>query len=63
MQLAEHDTPVDADARVTGSEAAWVAALGPDTSRGGLEVGGDRGLADALLDALAEGTARASAAA
>src|SRR3954453_15028812 len=63
VQLAEYQTPVDADARVSGSEAAWVAALGPDASRGGLEISGDRGLAEALLDALGEGSARATAAA
>jgi hypothetical protein len=55
----------DADARVSGSERAWVAALGPDARRDGLRVSGDRRLAEALLDALSAGPAarRADAAA
>jgi DNA-binding HxlR family transcriptional regulator len=48
------------DARVTGSIDAWVRALSPESDRQGLEVKGDRGLAERLLDALAAGPARAA---
>jgi DNA-binding HxlR family transcriptional regulator len=52
-----------ADARVRGSQAAWVAALGPDRDRGGLEVTGDRRLVDALLHGLSATGLRDTAAA
>ena len=42
----------EADAHVSGTQEAWVEAFGPDGSRRGLHVEGDRALADALLDAL-----------
>ena len=38
-----------ADAVVTGSEEAWVSALGPDGAIGSLHVEGKRGLAEKLL--------------
>ena len=41
-----------ADAVVTGSEEAWVSALGPDGAIGSLTVDGKRALAEALLDGL-----------
>ena len=41
------------DARVSGPQKAWIEAFGPDASRAGLEIQGDRQLADALLDGLA----------
>jgi DNA-binding HxlR family transcriptional regulator len=50
-----------ADARVTGSMAAWVAALSPDHDRSGLQVTGERGLVDRLLDSLVASTRRAAA--
>ena len=56
------DAP-EADARVSGSQAAWVAALGPDRDRGGLDVTGDRRLVEALLDGLSAAGLRNSAAA
>ena len=40
------------DARVTGPEAAWIAALGPDADRSHLEITGDAGLAETLLEGL-----------
>jgi DNA-binding HxlR family transcriptional regulator len=40
------------DATVSGSVAAWVSALGPDSDQSGLSYSGDRGLADALLSGL-----------
>ena len=42
----------DADARVIGDEAAWVRALAPERDRGGLQISGNQGLAEALLDEL-----------
>jgi HxlR-like helix-turn-helix len=41
-----------ADARISGSIESWVRAFSPDGDRGGLEIHGDRRLADSLLDAL-----------
>jgi DNA-binding HxlR family transcriptional regulator len=41
------------DASVSGSDADWIAALGPDHDRRGLAITGDEGLANRLLDALA----------
>jgi DNA-binding HxlR family transcriptional regulator len=41
-----------ADACVSGPKEAWVRALSPDHDRGGLEITGNRGLADAMLDKL-----------
>lgn len=52
------ETPV---ATVAGSEAAWVAALGPDADRKALKVTGDPGVAGALLDGLAPPAAREAA--
>jgi DNA-binding HxlR family transcriptional regulator len=39
-----------ADATISGSQPAWLAALGPDGDRSGLEVSGDARMADAMLD-------------
>ncbi|HVE69400.1 MAG TPA: helix-turn-helix domain-containing protein [Solirubrobacteraceae bacterium] len=47
------EAPSDADARVAGTHRSWVAALGPDGDRSGLEVEGDSRLAEALLDGVA----------
>jgi len=49
------------DARVVGTEAAWVASLGPDGSRAELEIEGDHTLAEALLGGLTANAARISA--
>jgi len=45
----------DADARVSGPQKAWIAAFGPDASRRGPKLEGNRQLAEALLDELAQG--------
>jgi DNA-binding HxlR family transcriptional regulator len=63
VQLAERHDPGEADASASGPERAWVAALGPEASREGLEISGDRGLVDAMLDGLSDGSRRISAAA
>jgi DNA-binding HxlR family transcriptional regulator len=50
-----------ADAVVTGSNEAWVSALGPDGAVGSLDVSGKRGLAEALLSGFtAAATSRAA---
>lgn len=48
----------EADARISGPEAAWVAALGPEAERTGLTIQGDRAAAALMLDALAPLAAR-----
>jgi DNA-binding HxlR family transcriptional regulator len=50
--IAERSEP-GADARVTGTQTAWIAALSPAGDRDELEITGDRALAEQLLDALA----------
>ena len=55
--------PDDVDATVSGSLASWIAALGPESDREGLDVTGDRGLADALLAGFVDAAAAARAAA
>jgi DNA-binding HxlR family transcriptional regulator len=60
MTIEERAAP-EADARVSGPETAWVAALGPEADRGGLKLEGDQRLAQALLDALAPGAVRSAA--
>ena len=50
------------DARVSGTTAAWVAALGPEGNADGLEHSGSRTLADALLEGFT-GAVRAAVAA
>jgi DNA-binding HxlR family transcriptional regulator len=49
VEITERDAPAGAAARVQGSEAAWVRALGPDGSSNQLEFSGNRGLAEALI--------------
>jgi DNA-binding HxlR family transcriptional regulator len=56
-----HERPAsDAQATVSGSEAAWLAALGPDSDRGGLDISGDARLADAVLDSVGAQARRAA---
>ena len=40
------------DARVSGDQAAWIAALGPEASRRGLRISGDSALVEHVLDGL-----------
>ncbi len=51
VTLEERESP-DAEARVSGSERAWIAALGPGADRSGLRIEGDGALAAALLHGL-----------
>jgi DNA-binding HxlR family transcriptional regulator len=60
LEIEERSAP-DAEARISGPERAWIEALGVDGSRSGLEVAGDRHLAEALLDGLNAVTARVAA--
>lgn len=52
LTFSERSGP-EADCRISGDEAAWIAALGPDADRSGLEITGKSGPANTLLDALA----------
>ncbi|HEY3020712.1 MAG TPA: helix-turn-helix domain-containing protein [Solirubrobacteraceae bacterium] len=62
VTLREEAAP-GADATVKGPQSAWLAALGPDADRSGLEITGDSRRADALLDSLGAQARRAVSAA
>jgi DNA-binding HxlR family transcriptional regulator len=62
VEIEEREEP-NADARVSGSHKAWIAALGPDADRSGLNIEGDRSLAEALLDGVSAAAASNSRAA
>jgi DNA-binding HxlR family transcriptional regulator len=49
VQIEERSAP-EARARVSGSERSWIEALGPASARADLEIEGDRGIANAVLD-------------
>jgi DNA-binding HxlR family transcriptional regulator len=51
VSVQEREAP-SPDARVVGSPADWVRALCPDRDRRGLEISGNRGLAERLLEGL-----------
>jgi DNA-binding HxlR family transcriptional regulator len=64
VEITEHDqAEIEPDARVSGPVSAWVQALGPDPTTGGLSVEGQAALAEAVLDAFANAGARGAAAA
>jgi DNA-binding HxlR family transcriptional regulator len=58
ISLAE-SAASDAAATIAGSQNAWLAALGPDADRSGLEVTGDARMADAMLDCVSAQARRA----
>jgi hypothetical protein len=58
----EERTDPSADARVSGSQKAWVTAFSPNGSRSGLNIQGNKRLAEALLDGLSAAAANASSA-
>jgi hypothetical protein len=62
VEIEEREEP-EADARVSGPQSAWIAALGPKRDRSDLEVSGDRRLVETLLDGLSAVAARDTAAA
>ena len=51
MTIGERDAPGEAEARISGSERAWIEAFSPNGSRSGLTVEGDTTIADAVLEA------------
>ena len=53
----------DAAARIAGSEADWIEALGPSADRSSLQIAGNERLATCVLDGLSATTQRASRAA
>jgi DNA-binding HxlR family transcriptional regulator len=63
VEILERDAGDGAQARVAGTEQAWVRALGPDGDTSGLEVSGDEGLADGILSGLTALAVRRAAAA
>ena len=62
VEISEGAAGDGATATVTGSQDAWVRALGPDGSAEALEFSGNRGLADALLGAFTSAAAARRAA-
>ncbi len=60
VTYAERSAP-EADARISGPERAWVEAFSLDASRAELEIEGNRGLAERLLDFLAATAVRQAA--
>jgi DNA-binding HxlR family transcriptional regulator len=62
VEIEEREEP-KADARLSGSHKAWIAALGPERDRSGLKIEGDRSLAEALLDGVSAAAATNSQAA
>ena len=62
VAISERDGADGASATVSGTTDAWVRALGPDGSFDGLDVKGNRSLADALLTGFATAARRAAAA-
>jgi DNA-binding HxlR family transcriptional regulator len=62
VTIAERQT-ANASARVSGSEAEWIEALGPAADRSGLDVTGDERLAALVLDGVGASMPRATRAA
>lgn len=60
VTLTEQAEP-EADAKIAGTERAWIDALMPDGTSKGLEIHGDARLADAVLEGLTPASTRASA--
>jgi DNA-binding HxlR family transcriptional regulator len=57
VRIEERSAP-EARARVSGTEQAWIEALGPATARVDLEIEGDRRLASLVLDGFSAVAAR-----
>jgi hypothetical protein len=62
VEISERDLDGGADATVTGTEAAWVRAFGPEGDMSELNVTGDERLAEALLSGIIAAAARRAAA-
>jgi hypothetical protein len=63
VRIIERGAGAGAQARVAGGEQAWVRAFGPDADTSGLEIDGDRRLAEWLLAGLTALAGRRAAAA
>jgi DNA-binding HxlR family transcriptional regulator len=62
VQICERDLDGSPDATVTGTEASWVRAFGPDGDLSELDIEGDARLAEALLSGIVAAAARRAAA-
>jgi DNA-binding HxlR family transcriptional regulator len=62
VEISERDLDGNADATVTGTEAGWVRAFGPDGDLRDLRITGDQRLAEALLSGIVAAAARRAAA-
>jgi hypothetical protein len=62
VEISEGESDATAAAVVSGSQAAWVRALGPGGSADELSFSGNRGLADAILSGFTAAAARRAAA-
>src|SRR3954452_16883554 len=62
IEISEREPDGEAEARVSGPEAAWVRALGPGGDLEGLDVSGDRRLAEDVLSGLTAAATRRAAA-
>jgi DNA-binding HxlR family transcriptional regulator len=63
VEISERDLDGTPDATVTGTEAAWVRAFGPEGSLAELEITGDERLAEELLSGIVAAAAARRAAA
>jgi DNA-binding HxlR family transcriptional regulator len=61
MRIEERAEAGDAEARVSGSERAWIDAFSPSGTRAGLTFEGDAAVADGVLEACGAAAAAASA--
>ena len=62
VEISEADSDASAAATVSGSQEAWIRALGPDGSSDELSFNGNRGLADQILAGFTAAAARRAAA-
>lgn len=61
LRIEERAEAGDADARVSGSERAWIEAFSPNGSRSGLTFAGDADVADVVLEVCGANAAARSA--
>ena len=62
VQISESEAPAS-DVRISGSEADWIGALGPESDRSRLSIDGDERLARTVLDGVTTAAERRSQAA
>jgi len=63
VEISERDSQERPAATVSGNEAAWIRALGPDGTADELAFSGDRPLAEALLEGFTRAAARGTSSA